>query len=241
MSLIIFFAYLLASINGFGATLIAVTLGAYLYDITYLVPVLIPLNVMLSAYITLRYRKTIDRHELFKRIVPLACLAMPLGFALFFLFSGSWLKRALGLFVLLYSIYELVQIFRGSDRGAPLRPLSTWKGAAWLLSGGLIQGMYATGGPMIVIYSSRVLSDKARFRSTLNGFWLVSNSLLVAAHSIGGTLNASTLRMSFAMVIPAAIGIVAGDWMHARIPERQFRMSLFAMLIFAALSLLVMG
>ena len=239
--LIVLVAYCAEAVTGFGATVIALTLAAHLYAIDFLVPVLIVPNILLSLYIAVRYREKINHYELWKRILPLALLGMPIGFALFYLLGTQWLKRAFGAFVFVYAAIELVRLHARNRTGSTQPPLTLGKAAAWLISGGIMHGLYATGGPMIVFYSNRVLGDKGSFRSTMSLLWLLLNLALLISHSIGGTLNAHTLRTSGFLLIPVAAGLVAGEWLHHRISEERFRVLVFVLLIVAGASLTVRG
>src|SRR5688572_30656932 len=70
LSLIILLANTTEAISGFGSTIISVTLGSNFYPINELLPVLVPLNVLLSFYIVFRYHDLIDYQVLFKKILP---------------------------------------------------------------------------------------------------------------------------------------------------------------------------
>jgi hypothetical protein len=54
-------AYTTQAMTGFGSVIIAVTLGSNLYPLEFLLPIMVPLDVLLNTYIVGKYRKTVDR------------------------------------------------------------------------------------------------------------------------------------------------------------------------------------
>ena len=54
LGLFILFAYTLEAITGFGSTLVALSLGALLLPIHDLLPVLVPLNILMSGVLAWR-------------------------------------------------------------------------------------------------------------------------------------------------------------------------------------------
>ena len=227
------------TVTGFGATVIAVTLAAHLYGIDYLVPVLIPTNLVVSAYLVARYHQAIDRERLLKRILPLAVLGMPFGFALFYTAEVHWLKWAFGAFVLVMAAHQLGRIVRAGPGAPQAEPMSFGQAAAWLVSGGIIHGLYGTGGPMIVLYAGRELPDKLRFRSTMSTLWLILNVGLVIVHAAGGTINSGTLAASALLAPSLILGLVIGEWLHRRIDGHWFRIIVYGLLVVAGASLLI--
>ncbi|GAG22240.1 unnamed protein product, partial [marine sediment metagenome] len=181
LALFLFLSNVVEAATGFGATIIALTLAAHVYSIDFLVPVIVPLNLVVSAYIVLRHSSGVDKRILFTRILPLAGLGMPVGLFLFNTIDADSLKLAFGVFVLCFSTFELARLIRLKGK-VTTKPLSAVKAAFWLVAGGIIHGLYASGGPMIVYYASRNLFNKRDFRSTLSGLWLILSIVLFASH-----------------------------------------------------------
>lgn len=228
------------AVAGFGSTIIALTICALFYPIDFLVPVLVPLNLVLSSYIVLRGWRSIDSRELLGRILPFAGAGLAAGIAVFTLLNGVWLKFVYGAFVLCLSSVELARM-RSARYDAPAGDarLPVMKAAPWLLLGGVIQGMYASGGPLIVYYASRAITDKTRFRSTLSTLWLVLNIFLMAGFLIKGKANAATFKVDIILAPALLIGIIAGDILHKKIQERAFRVFVYVLLTVAGFSLTV--
>lgn len=235
---IVFLAFAVETSLGFGSALVAVTLGSVLFPLDQLLPMLIPLSVAVSGYIAIRYRATIDRRMLFRRIVPAMALGLPVGLFALRTLPATLLKRAFAAFVLALVAVELSKMLR-APRDAPA-PLSRPVSAALLFLGGLVHGAFSTGGPLVVYVAGRDLAhDKARFRSTLSALWLVMSLALFATFAFLGSVDATSLERSALLVIPLALGLVCGEIMHARVPARALRPLVFVVLGVAGVALAV--
>jgi uncharacterized membrane protein YfcA len=224
------------AVTGFGGTIIVVTLAAHLYGIGFLVPTILPINLAISVYLIARYHARVDRKELLRRILPLTGLGLPIGYALFRVLGTEWLRRGYGAFVFAVALVQLALTLRAKDGPRGPRP-GPATAAAFLVSGGIIHGLYASGGPLVVLYASRAIRDKGAFRSTLSALWLVVNTVLVAVHVAGGSINAATAKASVYLLPSLVLGIALGEFLHDRIDERRFRLVVFALLVVAGGSL----
>ena len=229
-------ANVVEAVTGFGSTIIAVTIGANFYAIKFLVPTLVPANLVLSGYIVARHRRHINGSLLVRTILPLVAAGAVGGLYLFNTLGTEKLKLVFGVFVLAFSVFQLVRTARMKNGENPT-PLGRAQTVLWLLGGGIMQGMYASGGPMVVYFASRILTDKSSFRATLSTLWLIINIGMTISYAASGQLTRSTLRMS-ALILPCILlGIVFGEILHKRIAERTFRLAVYILLIVAGAAL----
>src|SRR6186997_74289 len=110
--LIVFVSNLVESVAGFGSTILALILGAQFFPIEELIPILVPLNVLLSAYLVLRYRHDIHWKLLGTRILPFTLIGMPIGIWIFRLAPGPSLKLAFGIIVVILGLFEVIRGLR---------------------------------------------------------------------------------------------------------------------------------
>lgn len=235
LAVIVFVAFGIEAALGFGCTVLAVTMGVHFYTLEHLLPVLVCLNLLLSAYIVVRHRQGIVWRVLLLRILPLMGLGMPLGMVLFGFAGGAYLKLGFGLFVTLVAGFELYLLLARPTR--QVLPLGTARAAAALVAGGVMHGLYASGGPMAVYFASRQLADKRQFRSTLSLLWLVLNAVLLGGYVWRGVVDERTGVTSVLLLLPLVAGIFAGEWLHRRVNERSFRLLVFALLLLGGLVL----
>ena len=232
--LVVFVAFLIEAAMGFGATVVAVALGAFLIPIRELLPPFVALNLVLSSFLCIRYRHDIRWRLLLVQVVPLMALGMPLGIWLFGAGDENLLTGLFGAFVVVVSAVELCRMARPAPISGPGdRALNT--GARWLLllAGGAAHGAWATGGPMAVYVAGRELPDKGGFRSTLSCLWLILNGILMVSYATAGELCAGTATLMAWLAGSLALGLVIGVWLHERVNPRVFRVMVFALLLVA--------
>ena len=100
-----------------------------------------------------------------------------------------------------------------------------------------MQGIYAAGGPLIVYYAHRVLTHKSVFRATLSTVWLILNASVFASHLLAGRHTPRSLLTVLGLLPVLAVGIVIGEKLHGRIPERAFRLLVYSVLLLSGTSL----
>ena len=219
---------------GFGSTLVAVGIGAQFVPVERLLAALLPVNVLLSAWIVLRERRHVAMGPLTRRLLPLLGAGMLLGRWAGHALGGEALKLLFATFVVLLSMAELKRLASGMAT-AP----SALSARLLLLGGGLIHGLFACGGPLVVYVLGREIDDKRVFRATLSALWLVLNLVFIGGLIFSGTMQRDVLRDASLMMIAMVLGAVAGEWLHHRVPERRFRQGVYALLVVAGASLAV--
>ncbi|MCC6159364.1 MAG: sulfite exporter TauE/SafE family protein [Deltaproteobacteria bacterium] len=234
---IVAFAFTVETIAGFGATVISVSLAANLMPLDELLPIVVPLNVALSAYLVGRHARHVDRGVLVRRFLPSFGLGMPIGLALFNLLPAVALKLLLGAFLCIFAPLELRRLTRPGGEDA--KPVDGVAQAALLGAAGVIHGALSTGGPLVVYWAGRAILDKSVFRATLSALWLATGLVLVANYAATGLVTGATLARSAMLFVSVFVGIGAGEWLHARVSERRFRVLAYALLLLTGITLVV--
>jgi uncharacterized membrane protein YfcA len=233
---IVFFANIAESLAGFGAMVLALTLGARYFNLEDLVPILIPLNLVVSLAVVIRHWQEIERRTLFLKIFPLTLLGLPLGILSYQLAPGLWIQALFGLVIVALGVFELLRAFKNHLHEAP--PLSLPVSIGFLISGGIMQGLYGSGGPFVVYYASRAIPDKAKFRATLSLLWLVLNLFVVVSLILTRKINVYTIQFSLYLLPFVLAGMVVGFLIHNRVSQKNFRLGVYGLLVLAGLSLL---
>lgn len=236
VALFIFISYTTEAMTGFGSIVIALSLGVMVLPLEQLLPVVVPLNLLLSGYLTTRYYRLVDWRLLLSRILPLMVLGTALGFV-----SRPWIDQDLlqSLFGVLIVAFSVRQLWRLRDIAKVIeqRPLVA---RVWMLLAGVSHGLFASGGPLLALALDGVKLDKSRFRATLIIVWLTLNGLLTLGYAVDGVL-ATHFPVMAALVPVVLAGIVLGDWLHHRVNEHHFRVFLFSLLLLAGITILLRG
>lgn len=231
LAVIVAFAFAVETALGFGATLIAVSLGSGILPITELLPAFVPLNLLLSLTIVLRHRREIDKRLLLLEVLPLMGLGLPLGLWAFTSVDEGLLKRVLGGFVFVLAARELRLTWRARTQpaGSAQQPSVIERVALFL--GGAAHGAFGTGGPLAVYALGRRGLEKAAFRVTLSALWLVLNLALLSTYLWAGRLTTATLRIMPPLAAGGLLGLLGGAWAFQRVPPGVFRVAVWLMLL----------
>lgn len=236
LAAVVLVAFLVETAAGFGGTVVTVSLATQLLPVDDVLARFLPVNVVLSAYVAFRHRRHVAGRLLVGRILPFMGLGAGAGFFIARSASPGWLKVVFAVFVIVLSIAELRSLASREPRSARLpAPVA----AAALVGAGVLHGLFACGGPLAVWVVGRDVEDKSVFRATLSALWLVLNVFLVLGYTLAAKIDGVTLRESALLLLPLAVGIVAGERIHARLSPERFRVAVFVLLLVAAVVLLV--
>ncbi len=112
--------------------------------------------------------------------------------------------------------------------------------SAGLVAGGM-GGLGGFWGPATVMYLTALQVDKALFIRTQGLVYLIGSIMLVGGHLASGVLNQQTWPLSFAMLLPVAIGMVAGTFVQDKLDQKLFKKIVLIVLCCAGLNLLRRG
>lgn len=235
LAAVVLAAFVVESSLGFGATVVTVALGSLLVPTTELLAAFVPLNVVLSAYLTLRYAKSVAWRTLALQVVPPFALGLPLGIFLFRSLGTGGLARAFGVFVVVLALVELT----GSLRAGPTRarPLPTMVRAVLLTLAGVVHGIFATGGPLVVFVMRREEPDGGKFRATLSALWLVMNVILTLTYATSGAITNNSLTTTALLAPALLLGTIIGEKLHRTLAGPAFQRMVLALLLIAGLIL----
>ena len=225
LGLFIFFAFTTEAMTGFGSIVIALSLGALVLPISEILPVLVPLNIVMSGTLSWRHRHHIHWPTLWKLILPLMVLGTLAGYGFRPWLGDDYLRQGFGVLVLWFSSRELWRMFRGLD----VRAHAAWWSRCWMFLAGITHGLFASGGPLLVYALSGLQLDKQRFRATLILVWLSLNSLLTVVFLVDGSLLPAAPKIG--LLVPVVIAsMLLGEWLHHRVNEARFRQAVFVVL-----------
>ena len=235
-------AFILEAVLGFGATVLVVSLGAQFLPLDVLLPTYVPVNALLSAWILVRDARRVHWGMLLRRILPFMGLGMALGLSVPVSIDRGPLLGGFGGIVMLLAAPELVGVLRRRPNDAGLdihTPLTRGTSALVLMAGGVIHGLFGSGGPMVVYFAGREGLDKSVFRATLAALWLVLSGVLIASFVFHGQMNVAAGWRSASLLPALVLGAAIGERLHHRVDVRVFRIAVYVLLFLAGLSLAV--
>ncbi|VAW51794.1 hypothetical protein MNBD_GAMMA05-80 [hydrothermal vent metagenome] len=220
---IIFMAYTVKGLSGFGCGLIAIPLLAFMFPLTFIVPVLGLLSYGGTVMQSFHLRKQVVWRDMLP-LIPFSLFGVVIAMWLLVNIEADRLILALGIFVLLYSIYSLfsVSIHTGSRKWAVVAGSG----------GGLVGALFGTGGPFYVVYYKMRQLDKNQFRATIAMTFLVDGGIRMTGYALNGLFTTQVLWLVLTLLPVLFAGMYVGHHLHIKIEQQRFNQ---------IISLLLMG
>jgi hypothetical protein len=230
--LVLLLAYVVRGIAGFGSGLIAVPLLSMVAPLGTVVPVVVSLDYIGSAGQSVRNIERVAWGEQLA-LLPFTLVGVTAGLFVLRGVSAAVLGRALGAFVIVYAVYQLLPL--PPPHGSRLAAI--WCG----ILGGLVGTLFGTGGPFYAIYFNLRGLDKSAFRATFATNFLIDGGLRLAAYAAAGLLGWATLTCVAASLPLVAAGLYAGGRVHLGLSPRAFVRLVSLILVGAGTALLIRG
>jgi uncharacterized membrane protein YfcA len=234
--LILFVAYLIRGISGFGSGLVAIPLLAHLLPLQFVVPWVLLLDFTASLALGGRSqdRRAIDWREI-GWLLPTTLLGILIGVALLVNLPKSPLLIGLGLFVGAFGVRSL--LFLHGERC-----VARWWSLPAGMLGGIVGAMFGTGGPPYVIYLSRRIHNKRQLRATFSGLFILDGGLRVIIFGFSGLLNQESMLLACLAGLPILVsGLYVGHRIHLGLSNASMTRIIGALLILSGASLLFKG
>ena len=227
---IIFLAYLVRGICGFGSGLIAIPVLSLMFPLKVAVPLVVMLDYLASAGHGVSLRQSIQWKEIARLIVP-ALFGVSAGLLIFHKVDAELLTRFLGGFVFLYALYALW--------GPEMPRASSWWALPAAFSGGAVGTLFGTGGPFYVTYLKARQLDKTAFRATFACIFILDGAARVTGY-VGTAAVDIQLLFLLAMSLPVMIlGMYLGGKIHTNLSAEIFTRGISIMLLVSGASLML--
>jgi len=228
----IVFAYTIFGISGFGSTIIAVPILAHWLPVTFLVPLMVLLDMSAAVLIGTKGREHVSRIEI-KRLVPPMLVGFLIGVTLLVKVDADYLRVALGIFAILVGLHGIVNPVLHST-------ISKWWSVPAGLVGGSIATVFGAGGPIYATYLGGRLHDKHEIRATVSTLISISAFSRAVLYAIGGLLLHWTIFAGMAVLAPFVwLGLRFGARIHTGLTQVQMRRVVGVLLVCTGASLFV--
>ena len=239
LALVVFLSYTVQTVTGFGSMILCVTIGAHLFPIEDVLTLVVPLSLAQTSYVVIRHRAGIDWRLLLTRVLPLMAVGVLLAqWLLTFVHEDNTMRLVFALLVLVLAGRELALLLR-RRADVTSQPLHEAVAGGFLLSAGIVHGIYASGGPLLVYVVNRKGLPKYQFRSTITTVWLTLNTVLCVVYAFKGRFSQGTASDLLVLIPAIPAGIFVGEVLHKKVDERKFKLSVFSLLVVAAVVLLL--
>ncbi len=228
-SLIIFVAFFVRALSGFGSALISIGLLSLIFDVKFVVPLESILEVGLSLLLIKNVYKNIEKLQLVPLIVGAAIGSM-LG--LYFLHSleNEVLKKSLGIVIIIFALNLLRK-----NKKKVARAISSWWGIVCGILGGTLGGAFGTSSPPMIWYLATRLRQKDVLRATMIGLFSVDFIWRLTIYACTGLLTAEMLKLAVFLSPALIAGTYLGHRVQLKISEQGFHQIVVVLLVASGL------
>ena len=234
VAVVVFGAFVVRGMSGFGAGMIAVPLLAFVIPLQLAVPLCSLLVFVLFVVMLIRDREKVVWPELWL-LVPPTIVGAVLGLWLFAVLDNRMLVSMLGGFLVLYALYMLVV----SVLGLPQLRCSQ----RWAMPAGFFGSFFDTlfgggGGTLVVIYVNARGVTRAGFRATVAALWFFEMIARIGGYAWAGFYDSQTLLLVVALLPLVWAGTLIGERVGNKVDSDTFGRVLAVMLLASGVSLL---
>ncbi|MEG1987821.1 MAG: sulfite exporter TauE/SafE family protein [Oscillibacter sp.] len=244
IGLISIFGHFVEGSAGFGCTVIAAPIVNSILPPAVGVPFGTLMAVPFLVIQTLRSLHSIAWKDLGK--ILLVCLpGVFVGQYLFTMISPEIAKICIGSAV---TVIALMKIFQNIVKPVVLKkPVDTENDTVGnkilrytcLIVGGVVQGAFNIGGPLITVYTIEAVKDKVQYRNTMLCFFMITDILNAVSHFRQG-LWTPYLGSALLVALPlAAVGFFAGVKFLDKINRETFLRFVYVILLFVGANMLI--
>ncbi len=188
-------------VSGFGSGITAMMFMPYIFNDTPTAAAISSLwSTATSSYNAVKYRKNIA----FKMIIPLLCscaVVLPVAVTFSKVVPQRIMKMILGVVLVILSVY-----FLSLSNKIKMRPTIT----NGIISGSLgaaLSGLFATGGPPVVLYLVNATDNKTIYFASIQFYFAIMGIYSAIIRAINGIIDLKVLLY----VIIGFVGCLVGD------------------------------
>ena len=231
---IVFGAFVVRGVSGFGAGMIGIPLLAFLMPVHSAVSMFGLMVLILFTFLSIRDWREVVRREFALLLVP-TIIGVVAGVLLFKHLDNRLLLQLLGGFLIAYSLYVLAVHYVGlpeitcSERWAI--PVG--------FTGAFIDTLFGGGGgTLVVIYLHMRGVGRAPFRATVAALWLFEMIARIAGYGAAGYYTMDILMLCAILLPMMFLGSWAGERLGNRISQEAFSRLMAVLLILTGAGLL---
>lgn len=229
---IMFLATFVQCTFGFGNALVAMPILALM---AVPLPFASPLVAMVSMSVTVLIVIADWRHVEFGaagRLVAGAVFGIPFGLWLLTHGDERIVKGVLALVIFSFAVFSLIH-----PRRLHLQNDRLGYGFGWIA--GILGGAYNTHGPPLVIFGFLRQWTAKQFRATLQGYFLLAGTLVLAGHAASGLWTDDVVRHYLYCLPLTASAFLLGSFLSRKLPPERFQRAVHYALLLIAFSLFV--
>jgi uncharacterized membrane protein YfcA len=232
--IIIFCAYFIFGVAGFGTSIVAVPLLVQLYPLTTVVPMMVLMDICASIYMGRKSSNEADKKELLW-LFPFSLVGMVIGITLLLNAPSEPLLIVLGIFAGANGLRVLTK------KKVELRtPISKWWAMPFGFFGGIFTALFATGGAIYASYLEMRMKDPRMLRATMAFAILILTGMRFVFMLVSELLlHLDIVVLAICMLLPMFIGLWIGTKVHSKLSSSSILRIYGGILLFSGSMLLL--
>jgi uncharacterized membrane protein YfcA len=235
-------AVLIAGVSkgGFGAGLgmLAVPMMALVLPPVQVAAIMLPILCVMDLVGIWAYWEKWESRVLL-RLALAAVVGIVFGALTFHLMAPWTIRLLIGVIALGFTANYLLQRWRSSG-AAPRRP-GPASGWLWGAVSGFTSFTAHAGGPPVNVYLLPLGLPKTQYQATTVAFFLLVNYVKLVPYTALGLFTGENLATSAVLFPVAVAGILAGIWLHNRVPTGLFYAACYVFLALTGAKLIYDG
>ena len=233
-AVVIFVSYAIRGSTGFGG--VTVPLLALIMSVKTIAPMVTFLG-LISSWMILR---TDHRHVAWRAlwsVLPWCAIGVAFGIYFFKTLDSRTLARGLGVFAIVYGAHSMWRTVRpASPRRLPLGWIAPVAGTV----GGFVGALFgASAGMFFAMYLDLLKFPKVEFRATVAAILFGLGLMRGGGYVWAGAYDREALTICAVALPIMAVGVWAGNHIHANLDQRRFQRLVALILIASGVPLLL--
>ena len=233
-AVVVFVSYAIRGSTGFGG--VTVPLLALIMSVKTVAPMVTFLGVISSALILRKDHRHIEWRAVWN-VLPWVAVGVVVGVYFFSTLDPVTLAKALGVFAIIYGAHSWWRTVRPApERNLPMKAITPLAGTV----GGFVGSMFgASAGMFFAIYLDVLKLAKVPFRATVAAILFALGIMRGSGYLWAGAFDRDALLICAASLPVMAIGVWAGNHIHANLDQLKFKRLVAAILILSGIPLLL--
>ena len=175
------------------------------------------LSLTSATVVMFRYVKYVN----WKRLMPIVAafvIFSTIATSILNRIEGQSMRAILGIMLVIISLYFSFFKTRLQKLITPTRGWQLGTGTA----SGIMGGLFGMHGPPVVLYLISSEPDKDHYMGMIQTYAVITNIALLAVRGYNGYLTPTVGTTYLYGLLGLVVGVLAGNWAFARIPNRLF-------------------
>lgn len=224
--IIILITNIIQALTGFAGTLLAMPLAVRLIGIDSARIVLNFVGLVANAYLVCKGYKDINKKRI-KEAIGWLISGMCIAYVMYKFIDSQILMYAYGVMIVVIALKKLIVKKELPPNEGVMK--------ATLILAGIAQGLFASGGALLVIYLATKTEDKNEFRSTAAMIWVLLCSLFVFQNL--NSITVYDMKLTICAMVPLFVGVTVGNKLHSKVSQERFLKIAYVLVLISGVTL----